>query len=149
MYQFSSIFSLFRSLAQAKTDVSEAKEESRSPFTSTRFKPKSRWQPLSTDKWGRPNTERIARIYGPNADKNGDGVVDLFTTPKREPSFVRNYTTNLRNTSINDKYANDPIRIRAHKGYSTGTIFSSGVSRIGQLTSLFEEAQNNPFGRLS
>ena len=35
---------------------------------------------------------------------------------------------------------------RAFAGYSTGTMFSAAVSRIGSLTSLFDSAIEDPFG---
>lgn len=145
MYSFSSFFSFFRGFAQAKADVAEAKEESSSPNTySTK---RNHGGPGTNNKFGRETREEQIATDTRNGAR--DKAPDVYVTPERTPTYTNTYVNHLGSTSINEKYANSRAKKRAYKGYSTGGIFSYGVSRLSSLTGLFDSMISNPLQQRS
>jgi len=125
MYSFSSFFNRFQNLNQAKSDVAEAKIES-SNLRNT----------ATTDK-----TAINQSIFNPQISLGNDKYYASFKT---EPTTVNNHVKKLMSGPLDHRQTN--AYKRAFAGYSTGTMFSAAVSRLGSLTSLFDSAIQNPLG---
>lgn len=147
MYSFSSFFKSFSNFGQAKAEVADAKKEStetksyqqNSAFLARR----NHGGPGTGDKFGRYGEGEYEKLVTQNGKKE---YTNSFVNPvlTRPPTYVNSYTNNLIGKPLN--YEHTRAWQRANKGYSTGTIFSSGISRLGSLTSLFNSAINDPFG---
>jgi hypothetical protein len=128
MYSFSSFFNRFQNLNQAKSDVAEAKIESSSARTTA-----------TSDK-----TAISQGIFNPESLRSV-GISDkFFASFKTDPTTVNNHVKKLMSGPLDHTQTN--AYQRAFAGYSTGSIFSGAVSRLGSLTSLFDSAIQNPFG---
>ena len=113
---------------QAKSDVAEAKIESSNVRNTA-----------TTDK-----TTISRGIFNPESLRSV-GISDkFFTSFKTPPTFINDYVTKLKSGPID--HTQTRAYQRAFKGYSTGTMFSAAVSRIGSLTSIFDSAIEDPFG---
>lgn len=149
MYSFSSFLSNFRNFGQAKSEVADAKEES-----STKTKESSSYQqntsflarrnhagPGTGDKFGRYQGDEYQNQVTQNGRKE---YSNSFVNPvlTRPPTAVASYTDKLMSGPVD--YTKTKAWQRANKGYSTGSIFSSGVARLGTLSSLFDSVMNDP-----
>lgn len=98
--------------------------------------------PGSNDKFGRYTKSEQENLHSRNGSR--ENKPDTFVVRKREPSAVSSYTDKVIGREID--YSQTAVYKRAHQGYSTGTIFSSGISRLGSLSSLFNSVMQNPLG---
>jgi hypothetical protein len=127
MYLFSSFFNRFQNLNQAKSDVAEAKIES----SNVRIRATSDETAISQ---GIFNPESLRSLGNPK----------YYAQFRTTPSHIDQYVKNLKSGPLDHTQTN--AYIRAFAGYSTGSIFSGAVSRLGSLTSLFDSAIQKPFG---
>ncbi len=146
MYSFSSFLSSFRNFGQAKADVADAKEES-----SSDTKAQDRANFLARRNHGGPGTgDKFGRYkdlteYKDHVTQGGKKeYTNSFVERDKTPTYTKSYTDNIIGKPLN--YENSNAYKRAYAGYSTKTIFSSGISRLGNLSSLFNSVIKNPFG---
>jgi len=144
MSLFRSYLSLFRNYEQAETDVANAKEASKTePVTTVQITKTNRNHggQGTNDEFGRLTKAEQDNIHTRGGTRE---MPDIYVSPDRSPTLVSNYVDNVIGRSID--YSQTKAYKRAYSGYSTGTMFSAGVSRLGSLASLFSSAISNPFG---